>query len=376
MNSFVIAGHLVKRVMANKKGMLGLFVLPALLISGIVYFNLQDSNFKKYSIDYVNMDSGILGEKLIKSLDGLPNVEMKKTSSPEQLKVKVANQKTAAAFIIPKDFSKKARDGDDAEIIFLQLGRNAVNYSIQFAAGQIVSQWSTALKSMNDKEQKRYMDSLGSPLIETKLGGELLYINPKPKLREVDGLMLLFIMGIIGHAAVQMAEERKNGTLRRIFAAPVHAWEILAGNFIGTVFIGTLQILLVLFVTRIGLGFDYGTPPLFQLLVLELFLLASVGLASAVAGMLRDSRYLYTIQLSVVIPTCMIGGCFWGVEDMPAYMQKIALFVPQSWAIDALRLLKDGADLADIGYHLGILFVFAVLLLSFGAYVFKPQNEA
>ncbi|MNI27117.1 ABC-2 family transporter protein [compost metagenome] len=68
----------------------------------------------------------------------------------------------------------------------------------------------------------------------------------------------------------------------------------------------------------------------------------------------------------------MLGGCFWPVYVMPEWMQKIANFVPQTWVIDAIERMSSGSGLGDVMLHVGILSLFALILLGVGSVILKP----
>ncbi|AHD04766.1 ABC transporter permease [Paenibacillus larvae] len=59
---------------------------------------------------------------------------------------------------------------------------------------------------------------------------------------------------------------------------------------------------------------------------------------------------------------------------MPDFMQKVANFIPQYWAIDAFTRLSEGQRLGDVGLNLAILGLFAVILISFGSVILKPGD--
>jgi ABC-2 type transport system permease protein len=188
------------------------------------------------------------------------------------------------------------------------------------------------------------------------------------------GLSLMFLMMLINQSVAVIAEDRRTQTMARVYAAPVRSFDIAAGNFIGCVLIGTLQVLAIAALIRFGFGYDFGVPAWMQIVIMECFILASLGIASAVAGFIRNTRQLNIINTLIITPTCMLGGCFWPIDIMPPFMQKLANFVPQKWAIDAMTSGGAGETLAGIALPLGILLLFAVVLLGFGAAVLRPAQ--
>ena len=185
----------------------------------------------------------------------------------------------------------------------------------------------------------------------------------------------MFLMIIVNQSLTTIVEDRRNQTMARVYTAPVRSGHIAFGNFLGSFLLGTIQVVLILVISRFIFQFDFGMPLWSQFIILESFILAALGIAIAVGGIVRNPDQLSMINNLVMTPTCMIGGCFWPVTFMPDYMQKIANFVPQRWAIDALNLLAEGAHLSEVIIHIAILLLFAIVLLGFGSAVLRP-NEA
>ncbi|MNT80068.1 ABC-2 type transporter [compost metagenome] len=103
-------------------------------------------------------------------------------------------------------------------------------------------------------------------------------------------------------------------------------------------------------------------------------MLAALGMAMAIAGLAGNNENGGAFNTLIITPTCMIGGCFWPFQIMPDYMQKLANFVPQKWAIEAISILSTGGRLADVGLHLAILTLFGLVLLSFGTTALLPDS--
>lgn len=163
-------------------------------------------------------------------------------------------------------------------------------------------------------------------------------------------------------------------TMARTFTAPVRSIEIMLGNFIGSFFVGTLQVLVILIVTRYVALYDYGLPFFTQFVMLEFFLLASMGIASAIAGLVKNASNMSMINSLIVTPTCMLGGCFWPISLMPEWMQKIANFVPQKWVIEAIQLMAAGQPLSHMWMHMAVLTLFALILLGIGTVILRPED--
>ncbi|BBI34584.1 ABC transporter permease [Cohnella abietis] len=385
MNSLFIARLIIKRTIGTRKSIIMLVLLPIIVISGIIGLFGKASDDKAL-IAVLNEDQSWMGDRIIQSVQSIDSyqIEMQdpSTAKLEQLKNNVYDGKWAGLIHIPAGFTEKMLAGDPIEVNLFrkneQLWSASLGITLKEATGKIAQ--SVQLVSLSGEETQRkdqlvpellqQQEEWGIPVIHTKIVNT--YNNAFVL---VVGLTLLFIMILANQSIHGIMEDRGNRTMARMFTAPVRAFEIALGNFLGCLILGTLQLVLILAVTRYVIGFDFGLSFGKLLIIMEFFLLAAVGISSAVAGIVKNSANLGSINNLVVIPTCMIGGCFWPVSMMPEFMQKLSSFTPQRWAIVAMERASFGSTLSDIGLELGILLLFAAVLLAFGSYVLRPAQS-
>jgi ABC-2 type transport system permease protein len=60
---------------------------------------------------------------------------------------------------------------------------------------------------------------------------------------------------------------------------------------------------------------------------------------------------------------------------MPKFMQNLASFTPQKWAIDAIFKINTGANFKDIGINMLILILFASTFFIITVYKLKMENK-
>ncbi|OPA78530.1 hypothetical protein BVG16_11725 [Paenibacillus selenitireducens] len=381
MNSIYIAGLFIRRMLGSPKSILSRLVIPVIVISAIIGLTATMTSGDA-KIAYLNEDQGTFGQHVLTGL-AKEHVELIPVTDMESLKQQVVGHQVNGAIRIPNSFSSSVSARQDAsievyglnqskEIVMLTMNIDAQIQRLEQSVLQI-SQATQAGDSAQLLEQLLVQQE--KPAI--KLVEHEGTLNMNPFFNSIVGIMLMFLMFSSNGGIYTIMEDRTNRTMQRMFTAPVRAWEITLGNFLGSVAIGTIQISVILLFTRYILGFDYNHIPLWVLfIILELFLFAALGISSAVAGLVRDVKSLSNINTLIVTPTCMLGGCFWPVSIMPDFMQKLANFVPQKWAIDAILKLADGHSLRTIGLHMVILLMFAVLLLSIGAVILRPSQKA
>jgi len=380
-----IAWHNIRRTLGSIKNVITLVLMPVIVISGVVgLFGQSASGPARIAV--TSADDGEYGSMLLAGLQDEPLyiLEARPGLDAETLRGMVRDGEVDAAILVPEGFSAGLLQGESSELelyrkteqiwnaaLLMELEAETSRMKWLARAAQQSSDFSGAdpKAALDRLLELRESAAIRTETVEVVKGASEGFIL-------VVGLMLMFVMMLVNQSIHGVLEERANRTMARMYVAPVRAWQIALGNFLGSLLLGLLQMVGILAVVRYVLGFDLGVSFGAQLLVMTCFLLSAVGIASAVASMVSGASQLAQLNNLVVVPTCMLGGCFWPVNLMPDYMQKLANFTPQRWAIKALEELSVGASIGDVSLHLTILLLIAALLLASGAYVLQPSRSS
>jgi ABC-2 type transport system permease protein len=113
-------------------------------------------------------------------------------------------------------------------------------------------------------------------------------------------------------------------------------------------------------------GVSWGNLP-GVILFASLMIIAFIGLGLMIGGFVKTSKQQQAIGSIMIVSTSMLGGVYWPLEIVGDFMQKIALIVPQYWAISGFQeLMAANAGLKDIWLQLLVLGGFALTFLSVG----------
>lgn len=380
MNSFIIAYNMLRRTLLQKRGFLMNLLIPTVVVSFIIGV-LGQQQEHGVDIAYLNLDKGPFGAHLIQEITSQPDYRLKVSASETEVKEEVTKQRASGAFIIPENFSETLLSGSVPQVDLYQLSLSEGTATLKISLDSILSgfQGTVDLQRKLGLQERALEEAVVRMMLQTEkhqvkasVTDYDLYVNPNMHI--VIGFMLMFMMGVIGNTVSVIMEDRRKHTMARTFSAPVRSIEIMFGTFLGSFLVGTLQVLVILGCTRYVTHYDYGIPFISQFVILEFFLLASMGIASAIAGMVKSATNMGMINSLIVTPTCMLGGCFWPISMMPDWMQKIANFVPQKWVIDAIQRMAAGQSLSQMWMHMGVLTLFALILLGVGTVILKPED--
>jgi ABC-type multidrug transport system permease subunit len=186
-------------------------------------------------------------------------------------------------------------------------------------------------------------------------------------------MFAFFLVLVVGGVFVT---ERRQGTLKRLRAAPLAGWQVLLGKLLPCFVLSVGQGVFLLLAGRLLFGLRWGPPswPWWQqaawlLPVVLATSLAAMGLALLVAALARTEIQVAIYGALPVLVLSLVGGCVLPRELMPEQTQALALLTPQGWALEAYRELLGATaqnlpDLSTVLHACGVLGAFGAGFLA------------
>src|SRR5258708_40007139 len=149
-------------------------------------------------------------------------------------------------------------------------------------------------------------------------------------------------------------------------------WGILAGKLFGRYLLG-----LITFAIMIAVGTFFKVPwgdwPGVILVILT-YTLAVTALALALSTLVRTQGQAAGIALLISLTLAPLGGAWWPLSIVPAWMQTLGKISPIAWAQDAFsRLIFYGGHLPDVLPQIAVLLLFAAVFFAFGISRFRYE---
>lgn len=189
------------------------------------------------------------------------------------------------------------------------------------------------------------------------------------------GQAMFFALFTATFGVLDMYEERRNGTLQRLFVSPTSRSLILSGKLIGTTMTVLFQVVaLMIALTLIG-SLLQGAPVMIwgqniiALVLVVLSVAVSVsGLGMLMAGIARTPEQGQAFGQVINIAMAILGGAF-GFQ-LP---QAVAQFSLIYWGREAFEILARGQT--DIGLHVVVLLVQGTIMFAIGLLLFNRRFE-
>lgn len=363
----------IKIIFNNRSNYLIMFAMPLIftLLFGQLFKEDEESIEK---ILVVDQDQSMLSESFVTALkqdNSLFQVEVAtETIAMEQLK----DMKIPVVITIDKGFETelfkripelkfhRTPDFTASEVMVEYVGNKLSEAHIRAVAskewGEVTGEnWET----MHANLQKQ-------PTKETFLTNTILENNEESQdniSRSASGFSIMFLMISVMSVIGTILEARKNGVWQRLMTVPASRLEIALGYLLSFFIIGWIQFGTLMIAVHFIFGVNWGKPVLLLIMVSSL-MLAVVGLGLLIAAIVKTVEQQSLLSNLLVITTCMVAGVFWPLEIQPLFMQKIAEFLPQTWAMRGFESIASEGTLLSILDSVGILLLFAIIFLLIG----------
>ena len=162
---------------------------------------------------------------------------------------------------------------------------------------------------------------------------------------------------------ISFLRERSQGTLERLMASPVSRLDIVVGYLCGFLIFALAQTLIILLFTVYVLKVSYYGD-LWQIFVFQVVVITgAVSLGIFISTFARNEFQMVQFIPLIILPQVFLCGVIWPVQQMPDYLQWLSAVLPLTYAVDGLRnIMLSGKNLMDLGFELGVLVGFAVLM--------------
>jgi daunorubicin resistance ABC transporter membrane protein len=159
------------------------------------------------------------------------------------------------------------------------------------------------------------------------------------------GILLMVILFTSIFSTMSLIEDRHEGFLQAVLAAPGSRAAVVLGKVLGGATLALVQVIAILALAPFA-GFPLGAvdwPSLIAALVLTSIALASIGFA--VAWWLDSVQGYHAIMSVLLLPAWIVSGSMFPLAGGPGWMRIIMAINPLTYAANATRRALGGGAL-------------------------------
>ncbi len=191
----------------------------------------------------------------------------------------------------------------------------------------------------------------------------------------VGGWAIQFLLFALTASATALFRERDAGIFQRVLSAPVTRRDILLSKFLYGILLGLVQLVVLFFAGHLLYGIEV-LPYLAPLVLVCVFAAAAcTGFGMLIAAVSPTPEAARGIATFVILVMCALGGAWFPVSFMSAFIQKFSRLTVVYWSMEGFsRVLWSHASLAELGPTLGILALMAALTMGVSVWLFNRGN--
>ncbi len=401
MEILTIALYDLKKLTRERTALIITFLMPLIfiVITGSVNFG-SGEGAPAIPVGIVNLDGGKASADLLAEAgkDKALSIEL---LNEDELIDAVKSAEVDVGFIIPADFGSAPSPGGVPEIKVLKLPSSADFMIVEELLGNAYAQ----LNAKNGvqayaKARAEELSFKNADLIASEAGEKLEESLQRTALVSVDsktysetgkaknlnskelftlGFIVMFVMWAVVFSAGETLQEKKTNTWGRLNITPAGKHRIILGKILGTFLRGWVQVIFLILFCKYAMGIYWGNSITAIIAVVSIYLLCVNSFGMFLSSIVRTNAQLGAISSIIITCTSMLAGCYWPLEIVPDYMQKLARIFPQYWAMQGLTAAMGDRGLEAVAVPAlilaGIGLLFFLLSLAKGAFKlrrFKP----
>lgn len=354
-------------VLRDKRVLLMLFGLP---IIQVILFGFALSNeIKNTGIAIFDQDKSAVSSALISKINANKYFDVDKNiTNSNQFQEAFKDGKTKILLVIPSDFSenlnlqKKANlqiiiDGTD-----INLGNQISNYLQNIILDFYKNQAKNTIQTYNVTPEIR-----------------MLY-NPQLKGAPnfVPGVMALILLIVcVMMTAIAIVKEKETGTMEILLVSPMKPQFVIIAKAVPYFILSMLIVLVILVLSYFLLDLPIKGSLILLLFVSTIFILTNLLIGILISIFVKTQQQAMLISLiATMLPTLMLSGFMFPIENMPIPLQVISNIIPAKWYYIMIKnIMIKGTGIAIIWKQILILTGMMMALFAIAVKKFKIRLE-
>ena len=372
--ALTIAGKDFRQRLRDRSAILIAIVAP-LVLASIFGLTLSGVSDESITFDYAvaDLDRGPVAKSFVDDvLGGVQQAgyaELRGVPSAEEARRLADEGDVAAAFVLPAGFSAAVANGRPARLQVIGDPDAPIGTLV---ARSIADSFASDVRSVEVAVATAAAGGAARPPAEL---ADRAAAVPRPVAiedvsatkKELDpttfyaaGMAVFFLFFTVQFGVSSLLDERREGTLRRLLAAPISRTSILAGKLTTSFVLGIVSMAVLIATTSFLLGAEWGSPLGVAVLVVA-GVLAATGAMALVATLAKTPEQAGYWQSIVALVLGLLGGAFFPVAQAGGLMEKASLLTPHAWFLRGLGDLAGGAGPASVLPAAGAILLFAMV---------------
>lgn len=337
--------------------------LSLAFVLNLVFGGLGDGELE-VRIGVVDNDETEVSQEVaagVAGLDGSGGTDVHVLASGSDPAVAIDEQRLDAVAVIPSGFGEDVTTGGAPQLDLVENPDRPIQAGVAgsilagFAAELDRSRLLAAAGAQLGGEQQAFPSTADVDFVEERPGGEGL----GPNTRLMAGMAIMFVFFTVSFGVTSLLNERKDGTLARLLAAPVPRDSILAAKALVSYVLGVVATVVLMVAARFLMGAEWG-PWLGVAALILAAVLTAVAMMAVVAGVAKTAEGATGAQSIIAVALALLGGSWFEVSG-DGVMGIVTRLTPHYWFLGGLGDLVGATSWTVVGPAVAALIAFAIV---------------
>lgn len=264
---------------------------------------------------------------------------------------------------VPENFSRNLLRGEKPTIL---VEADATDPS---ATGNAIASLRTLLNSSLQHDLKGSLSFLAGSDSPINLRVHARY-NPEgiSQYNIVPGLMgVVLTMTMVMITGLAITRERERGTMENLLSMPTRPLEVLLGKIIPYIFVGYIQVGLILVAAKFLFHVPMSGSISLLMLSASVFIAANLAMGITFSTLAKNQLQAVQMTFFFFLPSLLLSGFMFPFRGMPEWAQVIGEILPLTHFLRIVRgILLKGNGFEEVVLQLWQIMLFAVAVLAIG----------
>ncbi len=347
----IIAGKDLRQRLRDRSALTTALVVPLVLASifGLIFHNAISGQIT-FKFGLVAQDHGRVAQAFIQDAlvplqrSGLIKIQRQPTVAAGR--DAAGRDRVAATFVLPRGMSTPPPGAGryPGPIVIGSVDASIGTQVAQSIAGAFADHVDAVLTTVTAAQRASVTPSLSAASVQP-----ISIANVSTRNRQLDagtfyaaGMAVFFLFFTVQFGVSSLLEERRDGTLARILAAPIRRSQVLGGKLITSLVLGFASMAVLAVATHFLISAHWGNA-LGVTLLIAAGVLAATGVMTLVATLARTPEQAQNWQGMVALVLGMLGGTFFPIAQAGGALAALSLATPQAWFMRGIENLAGGA---------------------------------
>lgn len=194
----------------------------------------------------------------------------------------------------------------------------------------------------------------------------------------VPGTMALILMLICAlMTSVSIAKEKEIGTMEILLVSPLKPLQIVLGKVVPYMFLSFIDMLVIIIIGNLVFHVPVRGSAVLLLGTGTLFIILALTMGVMISTVARTQQVAMIIsQVGMMLPTVLLSGFIFPIENMPLVLRGISLVLPPRWFLAAVKdIMLKGAGIGQVWGYLAILTGMLIFFVIISVRNFKIRLE-